>query len=204
MAGTLYLVTNEVNGKQYVGQTIVKGNKVGHGVLITKAYQKYGKENFDYMPICTGVENRNALNFMEKFWIKVMDCRIPNGYNIEHGGSKVDKISDETRALLSIINKGNKHRLGTKQSDETKAKISAANKNMSQEAKDKISKALTGRVLSKESIDKIRLGNTGRVVSEETKAKIREARKNQVLSAETKQKLSDAAKRQWARKRGVM
>jgi hypothetical protein len=202
MAGTIYLVTNKLNGKQYVGQTIVANNSVGHGKLMTRAYRKNGKENFEYMPICTQIENRNTLNFMEKFWIKVMDSRIPNGYNIEHGGSKVDKIADETRAILSVKSKGNKYRLGTKQSAEAKAKISAANKNMSEEAKAKISKALTGRVLSAESIEKIRVGNQNKIVSEATKAKLSSFNKGKIVSEKTKQKLSDAAKRQWARQKG--
>jgi group I intron endonuclease len=199
----VYLVTNNLNGKQYVGQTIVDTSKRGHGKLITKAYNKYGKSNFLYEPICSNIENRHSLNFMERFWIKVMDSRIPNGYNIEHGGSKVEKIADETRILLSIKSKGNKRRLGTKQSAETRAKISAANKQMTAETKLKISKALTGRVLSEESINKIRVANQGKIVSEETKLKLREARKLQVFSEETKQKLSDAANRQWARQKGV-
>ena len=130
MAGTIYLVTNTLNGKQYVGQTIVAGNRVGHGKLITKAYNKYGKDSFTYEPICNSIENRNTLNFMEKFWIKVMDCRIPNGYNIEHGGSKVEKIADETRAILSAKSKGNQRRLGTKQSEATRALMSAQRRNM--------------------------------------------------------------------------
>ena len=45
MAGTIYLVTNNLNGKQYVGQTTVASEKRGHGTLVTAAYRKYGKEN---------------------------------------------------------------------------------------------------------------------------------------------------------------
>ena len=204
MAGTIYLVTNTLNGKQYVGQTIVAGNRVGHGKLMTRAYQKHGKDSFTYEPICNSIENRNTLNFMEKFWIKVMDCRIPNGYNIEHGGSKVEKIADETRAILSAKSKGNQRRLGTKQSEATKALMSAQRRNPSAEYRRRLSEAQKGRTFSAETIEKIRIGNQGKIVSEETKAKIREARKLQVFSAETKQKLSEAAKKQWARQRGVM
>ena len=202
MPGTIYLVTNTLNGKQYVGQTIVAGNRVGHGKLMTRAYQKHGKDSFTYEPICNSIENRNTLNFMEKFWIKVMDCRIPNGYNIEHGGSKVEKIADETRALLSAQRMGNQHRLGTKQSETTKALMSAQRRNMSSDTRTRISNSLIGRPVSAETIEKIRIGNQGKIVSEETKEKIRAARKLQVFSAETKQKLSDAAKQQWARQRG--
>jgi hypothetical protein len=202
MAGTIYLVTNTLNGKQYVGQTIVAGNRVGHGKLITKAYNKYGKDSFDYVPVCNNIENHNTLNFMEKFWIKVMDCRIPNGYNIEHGGSKVEKIADETRAILSAKSKGNQRRLGTKQSEATKALMSAQRRNPSAEYRRRLSEAQKGRTFSAETIEKIRLGNQGKVVSEETKAKLSSINKGKTFSMETKQKLSDAAKRQWARQRG--
>jgi hypothetical protein len=204
MAGHIYLVTNSINGKQYVGQSVIERNKVGHGKLITKAYNKYGKDSFDYVPVCNNIENHNTLNFMEKFWIKVMDCRIPNGYNIEHGGSKVEKIADETKAILSVKSKGNQRRLGTKQSEATKALMSAQRRNPSAEYRRRLSEAQKGRTFSAETIEKIRIGNQGKIVSEETKAKIREARKLQVFSAETKQKLSEAAKKQWARQRGVM
>ena len=202
MAGTIYLVTNTLNGKQYVGQTIVAGNKVGHGKLMTRAYKKHGKDSFEYMLVCNGIENRNTLNFMEKFWIKVMDSRIPNGYNIEHGGSKVEKIADETRAILSAKSKGNQRRLGSKHTDATRALMSAQRKNMSAQTRQRLSESRKKWSFSEETIEKIRIGNQGKIVSEETKAKIRTARKLQVFSAETKQKLSDAAKKQWAKKRG--
>lgn len=202
MAGTLYLVTNTLNGKQYVGQTIVAGNRVGHGKLITKAYNKYGKDSFTYEPICNGIENRNTLNFMEKFWIKVMDCRIPNGYNIEHGGSKVEKIADETRAILSAKSKGNQRRLGTKQSEATRALMSAQRKNPSAEYRRRLSEAQKGRVVTAETRAKISAAQKGRVIPDEVKMKIKEARKHQVFSNETKRKLSEAAKLQWARQRG--
>lgn len=202
MAGTIYLVTNTLNGKQYVGQTTVAGNRVGHGTLMTRAYNKYGKDSFEYMPICKNIENRNTLNFMEKFWIKVMDSRIPNGYNIEHGGSKVEKIADETRALLSAKSKGNQRRLGTKQSEATRALMSAQRRNMSDETKAKLAVARKTWSYSEESKAKMSASQKGRIVSEETKTKLSAINKGKKLSMETKQKLSDAAKRQWARQRG--
>ena len=135
MAGTIYLVTNNLNGKQYVGQTTV-GDRRGHGQLCTAAYRKYGKENFSYEPICSNIHSRPTLNFIEKFWIKVMDSRVPNGYNIEHGGSSKDKVSDETR--------------------------------------EKLRKANTGKKQSPEEIERRRLANTGRKRTEEQRQRMRE------------------------------
>ena len=96
MAGTIYLVTNNLNGKQYVGQTTVAGNKVGHGYMVTAAYKKYGKENFDYEVICSGLDNQPIIDFAERFWVTVMGCRIPNGYNIELGVAKKNQLAPET------------------------------------------------------------------------------------------------------------
>ena len=196
MAGTIYLVTNNLNGKQYVGQTIVAGNKVGHGYMVTAAYKKYGKENFTYETICSNLDNKAILNFAERFWIKVMDSRTPNGYNIEHGGSSKDKVSDETREKLRKSNTGKKH------TPEHIAKVSQALKNRSPEVWKKMGESLKGRPVSEETRKKISEAQIGKFVSEETKAKIRLARSKQVITEETKRKLSEAAKKQWARQKG--
>jgi group I intron endonuclease len=157
MNGTIYLVTNKLNGKQYVGQTIVARNRIGHGKLVSRAYKKNGYINFTYEPICADIYNRPTLNFIERFWISVMDSQAPNGYNIENGGSNKGKVSEETRKRMSVAFTG---RIA---SEETKAKL--RNLRHSAETKAKIAKAMTGRVHSQETIEKIRLGNKGKIVS---------------------------------------
>jgi len=214
MLGHVYLVDNKLNGKQYVGQTTV-GDRRGHGKLITKAYRKYGKENFTYEVICSGINNQATLNFIERFWIKVMDCRVPNGYNLEHGGKTSGKVSDETKAKISNAHKGRKPseeakqkmrlaKLGKKHTPEAIERMRIAQLNRPKDVYALVSEKLKGRLVSEETKLKIRNGNIGKVISEETKAKIKEARSRQVITEETKQKLSDAAKRQWARQKGVM
>ena len=197
MAGTIYLVTNTLNGKQYVGQTIVAKNKVGHGKLMTRAYAKHGKENFTYDVICGGLDNKAILNFTERFWIKVLDSRLPNGYNIEHGGSDKDRVSEETKAIFKY------NRLGKKHSKETKAKMAKAAANISDETRRKLSEARKKWSFSAETKAKMSKAKLGYVMSEATKAKVALVNTGKKLSMETKQKLSDAAKRQWARQKGV-
>jgi len=57
--GYIYLITNQINGKQYVGQTIQDDikkrwsthkqvNKKYIGTCLFNAYKKYGIENFKY------------------------------------------------------------------------------------------------------------------------------------------------------------
>jgi group I intron endonuclease len=57
--GYVYLITNKINGKQYVGQTLqedIKTRWKSHrsikkrtvGRILYNAYKKYGFDNFDY------------------------------------------------------------------------------------------------------------------------------------------------------------
>ena len=196
MAGTIYLVTNNLNGKQYVGQTIVAGNKVGHGTLMTRAYRKHGKENFTYEAICSNIDNKAFLNFAERFWIKVFSSRVPNGYNIDHGGSSKDKVSDETRKKLSIANTGKKH------TAESKAKMAEAQLKRPKEIYAVVAEKLKGRKRPAHIGEAVKLAHTGKVVSEETKAKLSAFNKGKIVSEQTRLKLSLAAKKQWAKIKG--
>ena len=148
MQAHIYLVTNSLNGKQYVGQSTVDRNKIGHGKAITEAYDKYGKNSFIYEKICTNIGNRNALNYVEKFWIKTINTLSPNGYNIEEGGSDKGIVAESTKQKLRKIN------IGKKVSIETRNKISESlmgeknpfyGKTHSIESKLKISKASSER-----------------------------------------------------------
>lgn len=138
----IYLVTNTINGKQYIGQTIKTDNTIGHGSAITDAYKKHGKRHFTYEHICTGIDNRDTLNYIERFWIKVFNTIAPNGYNIEEGGSghsdhnkgrspwnKGLKTPDAIKVKLSLAKLGRPSpRKGAKHTQEAKLKISLAKK----------------------------------------------------------------------------
>lgn len=151
MNGRIYLVTNTVNGKQYIGQTITKYSKQGHGHAIRDAYKKYGRKNFTYETICDGITCRNFLDWSEKFWIKVFNSLQPNGYNLEEGGRRYKNVS-------------HKPNLGKKASAETRAK-------MSQSQKEYWSSLIThpnkGRKASEETRLKMSQSHRGRKQSDE-------------------------------------
>ena len=66
--------------------------------------------------------------------------------------------------------------------------------NHTQEAREKISRSLIGRVVSEETRKKISESRKGRTVSDETKLKLKEASTGKKLSEETRRKMSDSRK----------
>ena len=100
----IYSITNTINGKRYVGQTVKRFNDrydgIGIGVERVKSkYEKDGGNTHLYNSICKyGVENflveilhigktKDELNYFEDFYIKYYNTRNPNyGYNIKPGG----------------------------------------------------------------------------------------------------------------------
>lgn len=107
----IYVITNIINGKQYVGQTIGKikrrwGKHTNKRILeksitaIARAIAKYGKENFKIESICTCL-SLSELNQKEKFYIKELDTLYPNGYNLTTGGDN-HTVSDDSRKKMSI------------------------------------------------------------------------------------------------------
>jgi hypothetical protein len=100
----IYKVTNNINGKVYIGQTINDYGK-GHGVLINRAYKKYGKENFTYdiLLFC----EIDDLDYYEIKSISIYKSLAEqgNGYNLDHGGNKNKKVSSLTRKKQSLSQK---------------------------------------------------------------------------------------------------
>ena len=98
----IYKITNKANGKIYVGQSIdieerwkqhrwkaFNCNEVGYHSAIHAAMRKYGLDNFAYEVLeqCAAEE----LDEKERYWINLLNCVVPNGYNILSGGQKYQK-----------------------------------------------------------------------------------------------------------------
>ena len=85
--GYVYSITNNINGKKYVGlhkSTEFDPDYWGSGKLIHQAYNKYGKENFT-REILEWALTYEELQEKEKYWIKSLDT-YENGYNLTLGG----------------------------------------------------------------------------------------------------------------------
>jgi group I intron endonuclease len=171
----IYKITNTINGKSYVGQSVnIKRRwSVYNGVAkrgipraINTAIGKYGKDLFVFEIIeqC----DRSLLNDMECIWIKELQTMAPNGYNLSSGGLSPTSVSDETRKLQSLSKIGKKRGSHT---EEHKMKISLAHTGvkLSEEHKKSLSNAKIGVVaknkgkkMSQESIDKMVATKTGK------------------------------------------
>ena len=127
--GVIYKLTNTQGGKPYVGQTRQTLDRRIHGHRNCKvkrgvdaAIAKYGWENFtaEIIEVCL-VEK---LNERERFWIRELGTKAPNGYNLTDGGDggRGLSYSPEARAKISAAHKGKPH------SEEHKANIAAAKK----------------------------------------------------------------------------
>lgn len=88
----IYLTTNLINNKKYIGQHFgeLEDSYFGSGILIMKAINKYGKENFkkEILSIC---KNRQEADQQEKDYIlKFNAIEDENFYNLQEGGTGGD------------------------------------------------------------------------------------------------------------------
>lgn len=157
--GFIYITTNNINGKKYIGQKKYYGNYetyIGSGIALKNAINKYGKENFT-REIIENCKTKEELDSREKFWIEYYNAtESEDFYNITSGGDGGfgsgknspwygKHLSDETKEKLSKIKSGeNNPFYGKTHSDEVKKKLSekALNQRHSKETREKMSKSM--------------------------------------------------------------
>jgi group I intron endonuclease len=182
--GYIYLITNKINGKKYIGQSkcddINKRWKQHKsystrsiGSYLMNAYKKHGIENFIFKIICICFDE--DCDIYEKEYIKKYDTIAPNGYNLTPGGhcgithpDSIEKMresvkkswTEERRKEMSIrISGENAPNYGKKTSDEQKEKLRKTSKqyweNMSKEEYQRICKERKERFKNASPSDKI-------------------------------------------------
>lgn len=130
--GSIYKITNLINQKSYIGQTIKpihkrwiehKCNAKTSSTAISRAILKYGIGSFKIEEMCSCLD-KEELNNKETYFINLYNCVVPLGYNIEilgqSGGARPDsvkkKISNkwtpERRAAMSNLHMGNTRQVG--------------------------------------------------------------------------------------------
>jgi len=128
----VYLTTNLINGKQYVGDRTCncdpeKDTYLGSGrPYFKRALKQYGKENFKKEILEFFPTRLEAFLSQEKY-IKQYNTLVPNGYNISpKGGHRLKgSMSEETKQKIGTANKISLK--GKKQSNETIEKRNKSN-----------------------------------------------------------------------------
>jgi group I intron endonuclease len=176
--GYIYRINNKLNSEFYIGRTTTSINKrfVNHRYEarrnkiqceIYRAMRKYGTENFEAVEVETinassKGELSDKLDELEIYYIYTLNPE----YNSAPGGLGHTGVtwSDERREKFKELMSGeNNPCFGKPKSDETR---------------EKLSKALKGRVIHEESRKKISETMKGVPKSDETRNKMKEAAKN--------------------------
>jgi len=135
MKSGIYKIVNTINNKFYIGsskdlsirwQTHVARleRNYHHNILLQRAWDKYGSDNFVFEVIETC--DINKLLEREQYYLDTLSaCNHSIGYNISPTAGRTDGMicSDETKQLLRSIN------LGKTASDETRSKQAKASQN---------------------------------------------------------------------------
>lgn len=143
---TVYMHTNKVNGKKYIGITCrtlkqrwLQGSGYKHGKF-KFAVDKYGWDGFVHEIIAENLNREDAMRMEIELIEQHKTRERQHGYNVHFGGN---------------IRKGHSH------SPETRKKISDANYNRSPEINEKIRLSRIGRKNSEETkrkMSKVRMG----------------------------------------------
>src|ERR1700677_2432543 len=180
----VYLVTNKINGKQYVGQhssnnlewywrrcvrsAIRNSASKDKKPCLYNAIRKYGGDSFIIRPLVI-VGTKWEMDLYEIGMIKALNTKRPNGYNLTDGGDGTlgRKMTKKSKEKLLQRNKGNKFSSGVPMPEEHRLKL-------------------------------IRI-NTGSKRTEEVLRKMSEAHKGLKHTEETKRKMSESAKRRYSK-----
>ena len=170
MNNVVYMYTNKISGRRYVGITnnLERRYKehLRHSTqLIDKKIKEYGIDNFDFEILFVGTYDECKIK--EQEYIEQYETMVyQNGYNVTKGGDGVVGFShsEESKKKMSDSHKNIPHK---PHSEETKQKISESNVGKhsnykpTEETKQKISDSLTGRKLNEEQRKAISNGKIG-------------------------------------------
>ena len=191
--GTVYCVTNQLNGKRYVGATVRSlARRWGDHRRLSRlprtsrrrdvfldAIRQFGEDAFEVriLAIAGTTEEMHAL---ERRFIADLGTLIPNGYNVALGGVGSASVSAATRAKLSATQKARK--------------IPAEQRAL----------MIKGwrMAMTAEKYAAIAAKNRGQKRSLEAKEKMAAAKRGRTLPLVTRTKMAAAQRERWARVKG--
>lgn len=135
---TIYLATNSITGKSYVGydsawprrkqvhiRNAFKPNSRQYHGIFHRSIRKYGPEAFFWKVIYSSEDFKNTLHVMESKFIQEHNSHYlyGNGYNMTLGGEGVlgfkhPPRTEKTKQKLSILNRGNQYAKGQVHTEE--------------------------------------------------------------------------------------
>lgn len=150
----IYLFTNKINNKQYVGLTTrdLEVRKQEHlrnkNGYFANALKHHGVENFN-LTVIDEADNLDELNALEIKYIQEFNTMYPNGYNLCLGGGVTDGFthSEESKRMMSMTKKAKGSMVGEKNH--------FYGKTHTEEAKSKMSKVHKGKVITEESRERM-------------------------------------------------
>lgn len=190
--GYVYLTTNLLNGKQYVGQHLSDGfDKYykGSGIAITHAINKYGWDNFNCEVICW-CSTQTQLNEAEDNYIKLLGTMFPKGYNLKGGGSH-GRYSKEAKEKMSKAQK----KYFSKEENRKKASELQKKRYLNPDERRKLSEAHKGKHHTKETRQKNLEITKKYYESDENRKKHSETMKKYYKSEEARKKISKTLKK---------
>lgn len=137
----IYAIVNKVNGKRYVGKSSDIERRWANHLYLLKSevkskdcnrylynsFNKYGSSNFglEYLQVFDEIDE-DLMKDREFFWINhLRTLEREHGYNLRLDSGSKCLVSDETRQLISALNKGSSNpNYGNKWSDDMKKKAS--------------------------------------------------------------------------------
>lgn len=217
MYGYVYETVCILSGRKYIGQhksDVFDPSYIGSGVLLRKAINKYGKDNFTTV-LLESANSRNELNNLEKHYIHINNAdKSSDFYNIAPGAGGynhfenmsidrkmevIQKISDSVKLYYRTASKA--------ELDRRAQNISLANQNLTKEQKKHKSRKLSLSTVNQwnsftdnqKVIREERIRATINSFTDDHKQKI--TNKKVMSWKTTYQQLSDKVKDSWCEKR---
>ena len=135
---TIYQITNKINGKSYIGQTIQEIDKYINNHFtrakrkkskkyLYRAIRKYGEKNFSWKILWFGKATLEHSNNLELFFVAYYNTFKGNGYNCTEGGDGTRGLSGEKNSCSKTNMSLEKLKAKAKKTVETKRKYGVRN-----------------------------------------------------------------------------
>lgn len=131
----LYRITNTINGKIYIGQTVQPEKRWNQHktsaasdnpkMIVSHAIKKYGNDAFEF-EIIAGCRNWDDANEVETLLVSQYNSLVPNGYNVALGGFNAPKSEAWIQAMKdwhASLSPEKRAEISKKQSEATQQQI---------------------------------------------------------------------------------